>query len=73
LRSPAPNFEEGGAFVFSEPQGGWQNMTSNIVLTGSDARRFSWFGDALAVSGKTLVVGAPALNFSGAAYVFGLP
>jgi hypothetical protein len=73
LRSEAVNFEEGGAYVFSEPKGGWQNMSSTTVLTASDARHFSWLGDALAMSGNTLVVGAPAFQYNGTAFVFGLP
>ena len=48
-------------------------MASSTVLTASDARHFSWFGDSLAMSGKTLVVGAPASGFIGDAFVFGLP
>jgi hypothetical protein len=72
-RSRGPNFAEGGAYVFIEPPGGWENMSSNTVLTGSDARHFSWFGSALDLDGNILAVGAPALQFQGAAYVFGLP
>jgi hypothetical protein len=73
LRSPGVNFEEGGAYIFSEPKGGWKNMSSTTVLTASDARHFSWLGDALAIDGNTLVVGAPAFQFNGTAFVFGLP
>ncbi len=72
-RSRGENSEEGGAYVFSEPKGGWKNFASSTVLTGSDARYFSWFGDSLAMSGNTLVVGAPGFNFYGTAFVFGLP
>jgi FG-GAP repeat len=72
-RSRGENFEEGGAYVFSEPTGGWKNLASNTVLTGSDARHFTWFGDSLAMSGNTLVVGAPAFSLYGMAFVFGLP
>jgi hypothetical protein len=73
LRSPGVNFEEGGAYIFSEPKGGWKNMSSTTVLTASDARHFSWLGDAIGMSGNTLVLGAPAFQFNGTAFVFGLP
>jgi FG-GAP repeat len=47
-------------------------MSSNIVLTGSDARYEAEFGTAIAMAGNLLVAGAPALEFH-AAYVFGHP
>jgi FG-GAP repeat len=72
-RTVGPNTEEGGAYIFSEPKGGWKNMSSTTVLTASDARHYSRFGDAIAMSGNTLVLGAPAFKFSGTAFVFGLP
>lgn len=72
-RSRGPNFEEGGVYIFQEPAGGWKNMASSTVLTASDARHFSWLGDSLAMSGNTLVAGAPASGFIGDAFVFGLP
>jgi hypothetical protein len=72
-RTVGPNFEEGGAYIFSEPKGGWKNMSSTTVLTASDARHFAWLGDAIGMSGTTLVLGAPAFQFNGTAFVFGLP
>jgi hypothetical protein len=80
LRSRGQNSEMGGAYVFSEPAGGWKNMASSTVLSGSDARYFGGFGYSLSVSGSTLVVGAEG-GFSGffgppgsgMAFVFGLP
>jgi hypothetical protein len=72
LRSYGPNIEEGGAYIFSEPAGGWKNMASSTVLTGSDVRHFGRFGSALALSANTLAAGAEQI-ISGSAYVFGLP
>jgi hypothetical protein len=79
-RSRGQNREVGGAYVFSEPAGGWKNMAGTTVLTGSDARFFGGFGEALSLSGSTLVGGAEG-GFSGflfppgsgMAFVFGLP
>lgn len=72
-RTVGPNVEEGGAYIFSEPKGGWKNMSSTTVLTASDARHYSRLGAAIAMSGSTLVLGAPAFHFEGTAFVFGLP
>jgi hypothetical protein len=64
---------EGGIYVFQKPSGGWKNMSSATVLTGSDARYGGWFGSAAAIEGKTVVGGAPYFREPGAAYIFGLP
>jgi len=62
--------EAGGAYVFTEPSGGWRDMTSSTVVTGSDARYEADFGTALAMTGNLVVVGAPG---SPATFVFGHP
>lgn len=79
LRSRGQNEEVGGAYVFSEPSGGWENMEGSTVLTGSDARYFGGSGYSLSLSGSSLLVGAEG-GFSGLsgpgagmAFVFGLP
>jgi uncharacterized protein (DUF2345 family) len=64
---------EGGVYVFTEPPGGWKNAAGTTVLTGSDARDYSFFGTSLAMSGTVLVSGAQPLFIPGGAYVFGLP
>jgi hypothetical protein len=71
-RSRRSFWDMGAAYVFTEPSGGWRNMSSHIVLTGSDARYEAEFGQALAASRNLLVVGAPELEFH-AAYIFGHP
>jgi hypothetical protein len=73
IRSRGPNVEVGGVYVFSEPKSGWKDMAGSTVVTASDARHISWFGESLAMSGNTLVAGAPAFVNQGAAFVFGLP
>lgn len=72
FRSNGSFIDAGGAYIYTEPPGGWHDMSSATVLTGSDARHNTWFGSALALSDKSLVVGAPWVVFH-AAYVFGLP
>lgn len=70
------NIEQGAAFVFVEPFGGWRNETETQELMGSDLATVGWLGNSLALSGETLVAGAPATTvtgnaFQGAVYVFG--
>ena len=60
----APGQGEGAAYVFSEPASGWTNMTQTAELTASDGALNpptgigANFGDAVAISGNTVVVGA---------------
>jgi hypothetical protein len=64
----------GRVYIFREPSGGWKNLSSNTVLTGSNAHYYCEFGAALAVQGNVVVAGAPfAMNWTGASYVFQLP
>ena len=68
--------ENGRAYVFVEPPGGWTSGTETAVLTPSDAAPNNWFGYAVAVSGDTVVVGANQGLFGsnkGKAYVFAEP
>lgn len=67
-----PFWEEGAAFIFAKPAGGWMNATETSRVTGSDARFEAFLGTSVAVSRGTVV---PAALFSGrrnlgAAYVF---
>ena len=64
----------GAAYVIRRSGGAW-NATSQTTLTAAPATTGDWFGRALAVSGDTVLVGAPrhdtsGLADSGAAYVF---
>ena len=67
------------AYVFTEPSAGWTNITQAARLTAkrtaSDGAAYESFGDSVAISGNTMVVGAPdatvgASASQGAAYVF---
>lgn len=62
---------EGGIYVFEKPSGGWRDSSSRTVLTGSDARYYSAFGDSVAIDGNVVVGGADFYAVS--AFVFGLP
>jgi hypothetical protein len=67
-------FREGAVYVFSKPPGGWTTASSKVKLTGSDARFGSYLGSSVAITGSTVVSGAPILGkYIGAAYVFAKP
>ena len=68
----------GSAYVFVEPGGGWAgSLTQTAKLTASDGAAVDIFGESVAVSGDTVVVGAPRDDdngsASGSAYVFVKP
>jgi hypothetical protein len=69
----------GKAYVFERPSSGWGNATQTTELTASNAKAEDLFGKSVAVSGTTVVVGAPEQDTSnperdqGAAYVYVKP
>jgi len=72
--SPSLSYH-GAAYVFVKPSSGWQNMTQTAELTSSDGAANDFFGDAVGISGNTVVVGALGATIGsnagqGAAYVF---
>ena len=69
------NAGQGSAYVFVEPVGGWASDTQTAKLTTSDGGSNDTSGESVAVSGGTVVVGAPrdtigAKTNQGSAYVF---
>lgn len=74
-----PNSEQGAAYVFVEPPGGWKDMNQTAKLTVSDGAQGDFFGTAVSVSGDTIVGGAPFAPFvdnttgPGRAYIFVKP
>lgn len=52
----------GAAYVFVEPATGWVNMTQTATLTASDGVAGDGFGQAVAISGDTIVVAAQNLS-----------
>jgi hypothetical protein len=66
---------EGTAYVFLEPVSGWHSMTQAAELTDMQGQAGELFGHSIALSGATVVVGAPydqvdGLLAQGAVYVF---
>jgi hypothetical protein len=61
----------GSAYVFAKPGGGWVDGTQTAKLTASDGAAEDYFGESVAISGATAVVGADGdASNQGAAYVF---
>ena len=71
----AGHFEQGAAYVFTKPAAGWSSETQEAKPTASDGAAVDELGRSVAVSGDTIVAGAPLAtvaghSFQGAAYVF---
>ena len=65
------NRGQGAAYVFVEPSTGWVSMTETAKLTASDGVSDAQFGSGVAISGNTIVVGAPGTYpMEGNAYIF---
>ena len=69
------NYAQGAVYLFTKPVQGWSNMTQVAKLTASDGNFADYFGYSVAISGNTVVVGAPNYsgNGPGAVYVFVKP
>lgn len=71
----APGVANAGAvYVFSRPGASWTTSAPQVKLTAPSARRNDQFGQAVALSGDRIAVGAPDRtgggSLSGAVYVF---
>lgn len=64
------NLEQGAAYVYVA-KSGWKSTRNAFELLASDGAAFDTFGESVAISGTTVVAGAPENNTPGAAYVFG--
>jgi hypothetical protein len=56
------NGEQGAAYVFLEPSGGWRSETEAAELTASNGAANDQLGVGVAVSGHTVLAGAPFGN-----------
>ena len=63
----------GAVYVFSEPATGWQNAVQTAELTASDGATGDGLGYSVAISGSTIVAGAPDHGSGGTLYVFSQP
>ena len=67
------NADQGAVYVFTEPASGWANATETAQLTASNGTASDSLGYSVAISGNTVVAGAPNFNSPGKAYVFTKP
>jgi hypothetical protein len=65
--------DEGVAYVFVEPAGGWVNMTQTAQLGAANGVKGDNLGFSVALSGSTALVGAPFHATNGVAYVYVAP
>jgi hypothetical protein len=78
FRELAKHADQGAAYVFVKPTGGWRSTRPVAQLTAARGGESEVFGESVAISGKTVVVGAPGRKvgkhvFQGAVDVFALP
>jgi hypothetical protein len=72
------HYRAGAAYVFTEGAGGWATATQVGELVASNPESEESFGGAVAISGRTIVVGAPGRKSgsgvnAGGAYVYDEP
>ena len=66
--------DQGAAYVYTKPNTGWVTTSTAAKLTASDGAANDEFGESVAVSGNTVVVGAEGDDSDqGAAYVYTKP
>ncbi len=66
----------GAVYVYTKPSSGWASVSAPVKLTPPDGKSWDNFGESVAISGDTVVVGAPGTvnrDIPGAAYVFTKP
>lgn len=68
-RAPYPTCT-GAVYIFSEPAGGWTDMTETAELTASDAKTNTFLGFDVGISGGTVVTQGQGAMYGEAAYVF---
>lgn len=66
---------QGAAYVYEKPEGGWTDMTQTAKLTASDGAAYDDFGASVAISGTIVAAGAPYRHYlpnpnQSSAYVF---
>jgi hypothetical protein len=66
---------DGLVYIYNKPARGWKSTSAAVTLSNPTTNRFDDFGLGLAVSGTTLIIGAPSHNigtavYAGIAYVY---
>jgi len=72
------NNNQGAAYVFVKPTGGWRDITHTARLTAADGAEWDNLGRSTTIDGDTIVIGAYGNDVggdsdAGAAYIFSKP
>ena len=75
--SAGTQMDAGAVYVFTEPSGGWASSSGSVKLTASAPQAGGGLGTAVAISGDTVVAGAPngvvGAGTPGLVYLFNKP
>jgi FG-GAP repeat len=55
----ARHTDQGAVYVFVKPASGWSHATAPLKLTATRGQANEFFGESVAISGNTVLVGAP--------------
>jgi hypothetical protein len=74
--APYVRNQQGVAYVFNEPPGGWQDEAAGEAIVANDAMSNNLFGLRVAIGGGVLGIATPYWpgpypNSDGAVYIFG--
>jgi FG-GAP repeat len=69
---------QGAVYVFVKPASGWRHASPPLKLTATRGQTDEFFGESVAISGNTVIVGAPGRQIAGhggqgAVDVFAIP
>jgi hypothetical protein len=78
FRQVGRHTDQGAAYVFVKPASGWRSATPTTELTAAGGAVDEFFGESVAISGNTVLVGAPGRKVGkhagqGAVDVFAVP
>jgi hypothetical protein len=62
VREVAKHTHQGAAFVYVKPASGWRSAGPTTELTAAGGAANEYFGESVAISGNTVLVGAPGRN-----------
>jgi hypothetical protein len=59
FREVSGHVDQGAAYVFVKPDSGWSHASPPLELTATRGQGNEFFGESVAISGDTVIVGAP--------------
>jgi hypothetical protein len=58
-------YSSGAVYLFDKPKKGWHNARPSTEFTAANTERWDDFGYSVALSGSTIVAGAPSADYTG--------